>query len=110
MPTGSSPPSASSPPSSTAGCWACWAPPSPAPPPSPAWRNWLLIVGLLVTVAAMTVKGNDSDRLGAAGPQPDPAPGRRLLPRPVAAPGPLPGEHGNLFRLINQTFRSVGTI
>ena len=26
-------------------------PPSPAPPPPPAWRNWLLIVGLLVTVA-----------------------------------------------------------
>jgi cell division protease FtsH len=26
-------------------------PPSPAPPPPPAWRNWLLILGLLVTVA-----------------------------------------------------------
>ena len=26
-------------------------PPSPAPPPPPAWRNWLLIVGLLLTVA-----------------------------------------------------------
>jgi hypothetical protein len=26
-------------------------PPSPAPPPPPAWRNWLLIGGLLVTVA-----------------------------------------------------------
>jgi cell division protease FtsH len=26
-------------------------PPSPAPPPPPRWRNWLLILGLLVTVA-----------------------------------------------------------
>jgi cell division protease FtsH len=26
-------------------------PPSPAPPPPPAWRNWLLILGLLLTVA-----------------------------------------------------------
>jgi cell division protease FtsH len=25
-------------------------PPSPAPPPPPAWRNWLLIAGLLLTV------------------------------------------------------------
>jgi cell division protease FtsH len=25
-------------------------PPSPAPPPPPAWRNWLLIVGLVLTV------------------------------------------------------------
>jgi cell division protease FtsH len=26
-------------------------PPSPAPPPPPRWRNWLLIVGLILTVA-----------------------------------------------------------
>jgi cell division protease FtsH len=26
-------------------------PPSPAPPPPPAWRNWLLILGLVLTVA-----------------------------------------------------------
>ena len=26
-------------------------PPSPAPPPPPRWRNWLLIVGVLLTVA-----------------------------------------------------------
>ena len=26
-------------------------PPSPAPPPPPAWRNWLLIIGVLLTVA-----------------------------------------------------------
>jgi cell division protease FtsH len=25
-------------------------PPSPAPPPPPAWRNWLLIAGLILTV------------------------------------------------------------
>jgi cell division protease FtsH len=30
-------------------------PPSPAPPPPPAWRNWLLIVGLIVTVALFLV-------------------------------------------------------
>ena len=26
-------------------------PPSPAPPPPPRWRNWLLLAGLVVTVA-----------------------------------------------------------
>ena len=26
-------------------------PPAPAPPPPPAWRNWLLVVGVLLTVA-----------------------------------------------------------
>jgi cell division protease FtsH len=26
-------------------------PPAPAPPPPPRWRSWLLIAGLLVTVA-----------------------------------------------------------
>jgi cell division protease FtsH len=30
-------------------------PPSPAPPPPPAWRNWLLIIGLLVTVALFLI-------------------------------------------------------
>jgi cell division protease FtsH len=30
-------------------------PPSPAPPPPPRWRNWLLIVGLLLTVALFLV-------------------------------------------------------
>jgi cell division protease FtsH len=30
-------------------------PPSPAPPAPPAWRNWLLILGLLVTVALFLV-------------------------------------------------------
>jgi cell division protease FtsH len=30
-------------------------PPSPAPPPPPRWRNWLLVVGLLLTVALFLV-------------------------------------------------------
>jgi cell division protease FtsH len=30
-------------------------PPSPAPPPPPRWRSWLLIVGLIVTVALFLV-------------------------------------------------------
>jgi cell division protease FtsH len=30
-------------------------PPSPAPPPPPRWRNWLLIAGLLLTVALFLI-------------------------------------------------------
>jgi cell division protease FtsH len=30
-------------------------PPSPAPPPPPRWRSWLLIVGLLLTVALFLI-------------------------------------------------------
>ena len=39
-------------------------PPSPAPPPPPPWRNWLLILGLLLTELLLereTVDGTDVD-------------------------------------------------
>src|SRR4029453_15851034 len=32
-------------------------PPKPAPPPPPAWRNWLLVAGVLITVALLIVPG-----------------------------------------------------